>query len=704
MLKARDRMACVALAVVGSLMSGAIQGRAQTAIEPSFPPAVISAVSEIAPGFLDTLRSGGNGRALIAALRASRRPEVVPVLLWMIDRGSFDREAAANAFAALYPINPFPLQGVARELLTTEDLAGKRAASRLLNLVVQPFRPADLAAESTLLDALLRGIRDSDSIVRDSSIRALGHLRRKEAVMPLAEVLESRGEDDAYRVLEALAKSGDPRAVPTLRDWAARPVRIGIRRTATRLLLETYRPSDPDAVVRELLWEQPDTVLERMALERGERSLPAVWSALLAGPPEQRRIASSLLAWIRSAESVPRVVQALGELPSEEVRRQLFFDLSVIALTEGKPVTSVSEREQLARLFLDDFFADLRVNDTINQGYRRRLGEVRDVRIRPGTVTAGFRQILSGPIARGIGFPAATLTAAASVAPSSEAFDESVRLRGWGVSFHTMRAAGDIARVAARVYPIGAAASVGLYQRRGGRWLPLHFEPQTEEGMLLRSNLYPSVLRNYGPDDPLTLTQLDTRMEEIARVTGTESLKWGQAQPLLVGRDFTSTAVAAASLGPRQVGLINRYLTSQNLRVRQAAEFEAASLTGNVNMPFLVETIRREQSEAIRGHAVQQLASAIERTIEREGRVPDASLLAELTRTAVDRTPAAGWAAPGKRPSEGDIVRIRLWRDLAVVEVAFGQGTVDGGSGYTMVWRKHGASWQFLTITRSWIS
>ncbi|NNN36913.1 NACHT domain-containing protein [Streptomyces sp. S3(2020)] len=164
---------------------------------------------------LDILISsrGGVDPDVVRALGRLRDPRAVQPLLEVLptaDEGA--RHAVVDALGrlrALHAVEPL------LDLLIDSD--GVPDLTVAMNL--------GLLGDGRAVDPLLDALTDADSYAYPAIVRALGHLRDRRAVDPLLTALadvvddpEPYDDDPRLEIVEALARIGDPRVAPALKD------------------------------------------------------------------------------------------------------------------------------------------------------------------------------------------------------------------------------------------------------------------------------------------------------------------------------------------------------------------------------------------------------------------------------------------------------------------------------------------------------
>ncbi len=243
-----------------------------------------------------------------------------------------------------------------------------------------------------------------------------------------------------------------------------------VREKAANAFITIAKPADPATEARRLLWEQPNTSIERDVLARGRDALPVAWKALASTSEVDRRAAAALLGWFTDSASIQPILSALAGTPGAQTRDQLLFDLNMILLTEGR-VAAGEERDALATMHL-----------------RWLYGEISSQRIDSDIRAAVLRQktLLVFPEAFGDSFATDLVSPVGSVQPSGaravraespQAFLDAVKGDACGVAFHRITVANDVARVATTLFlPQGRIANqvwISLYRREAGQWVPL---------------------------------------------------------------------------------------------------------------------------------------------------------------------------------------------------------------------------------------
>jgi hypothetical protein len=483
--------------------------------------------------------------------------------------------------------------------------------------------------------------------------------------------------------IQALAAIGTREAVLTLERLAQSGTSPVAREAAAGAYIRVTSPADPGAHVRRLLWEQPDTALEKRVLIEGKAALPAVWQALAGGSAEDRRAAAALLGWFRDVRSIEPIVTAFDNTPGALTREQLLFDLNMILLTEARSV-GPDDRNALAALHLQWLYDQL-INQPIDSDIRAIVLAQKAIHVLPDRITVPFSATLG--------------TTTAVLSPSLEAFLAAVRTTGCGVAFHAITAANGVARVATTLYlPKGRIANqvwISLYRRDGSRRTPLRVPSHPVLHRLQNEpSLMPTINRNYGPDHPLKILRLDLTMERIrVDLNARESLQ----------NENRDNPVRQADLDGSYVHLLERYKRSDSAAVRYTAEFESWRLTKQPNVELWIDALSQQSGTPIQGLAVQILADYVAPRFKTEGRLLAGTERAELAAVALKPEAADPRLMPSQLPKPENVVNARQWSHFGLVDLAFGSGP-RGQSGYSMLFERRGNRWVFLCMISSWIS
>lgn len=638
-------------------------------------------IRELIVGRLRLLGPGPAGQAAIA--RSLNDPNVSSTYRWQaagVDSGT--SQLTRPERLAQLPLD---------ELLTMSSAPDpdQRTAVAEFCRHLLTASPAKLAAadQERVLSAMIGRLRDPSPKVRSAALYTVMPLRPPRAVPALIDSLNDQNTPEYYirSAIESLAGLGDPRALPSLERLTHASQPQHIRQAAAHAYLSIAKPADVASEVRQLLWEPPDTTLEKDVLSRGRAALPRVWEALARGSTRDRRIAAALLGWYPDVKSVRPIMTALAQSPGAVTRDQLLFDLNMILLAQGVSVAH-EQRNALAGAHLRWLYGVI-ARGAIDANVRSVIMGQQAVTVFPDRVVAPFKiELSSGKVV-------------ASDAASPQAFQQSVSKGATGVAFHEITTVDPVARVATTLYvrlPNGGAITqlwIGLYRRDGEAWIPMQVPSHAlQYGMQNQSNLLPTINRNYGADEPLKSLLLDFAMERI-RVDLKESGLL-QNENRLPGR---STAMDRS-----YVPLLERYKRSDAPSVRYTAELESTKLTGQVNVQLWIDALA-QSGTPYQAMAQQVLAGYITRQITEEGQTLAGAQRDELLATLVTAEAVDPKLHPRQALLSRDVHLVRRTDRFAIIEVAFGAGT-GSGSGYTMLFGRRGERWVFLCVARSWIT
>jgi HEAT repeat protein len=290
---------------------------ASTLTAASFPPATVTAISLIDPDFLNTLaaRDDAAMRTLIETIRRVKDPATVPVLVWLLANG--DAQSYGERVASFLAEPPFngrlDVAGLVTQLSAADADHRQLFAQLFLALWRSLTPPLSLADRERVIGALTELVRDSNDTVRRTAIAALGTARAETAVAQLTAALEGANAGrDALGIIDTLGRIGSRDALPALEAVArttGRPQRV--REAAAKAFVDIAKPPDREAELRRLLWEAPDTDLEKDVLVRGVRALPRAQRALTSGDEHERRAAAALLGWFPERSSIAPILSAL---------------------------------------------------------------------------------------------------------------------------------------------------------------------------------------------------------------------------------------------------------------------------------------------------------------------------------------------------------------------------------------------------------
>lgn len=669
----------------------------------SFPPATVAAFSGIASDFMNTLTTLEEPavRQLLAAIERSRDPDTTPVLVWLLTNGDMRAYGGLilNRLSEPLHVARIPLRDLTAPLSASDPDHRLAVTELFARLLRAPGTRLTFSDRDLMIAGLVQRLNDPSSDVRTMAADALGRAGAITAVRALVASLDGRDVDGRYAgaAIQALASIGRQDALPTLERWARSAAPQHVRENAVRAYLALAKPSDPAGEIKRLLWEQPDTALERAVLAGGTTALPLAWRALATGTTDERRAAAALLGWFPDRSSIRPVLAALTQSPGALTREQLLFDLNMILLAGGSPPDG-EQRNALAAAHLRWLYDQL-ANQPIDSDIRKVLGQ-KSIAVFPDQVVAPFSVELSTvATAKGPGQPGGQLAATAIRAGSPQAFLESVAKEACGVAFHAITVAEGVARVATTLYlPRGRIANqvwISLYRSEGDQWVPLGAPPHPVlHRMLNEPNLLPTINRNYGADEPLKILRLDLTMERIrVDLKASHYLRNENVlQPQQMG-----------DLDGSYVRLLDRYRRSDSLNVRYTAEFEAVKLTGRPDFQLWIDALAQQPGSPFQGMAQEVLAKYAVRQVDGEGKDLAGPERDQLVAAALSPEPVDRRLVPQPAPRTENLRQVRRAGRFGLVAVMFGSEP-RGESGYSMLFDRRGDRWIFLCTVKFWIS
>jgi hypothetical protein len=545
------------------------------------------------------------------------------------------------------------------------------------------------ADQDRIVTAMIGGLRDPSMSVRMAALSVLSRTRASGVLDAVIASVNERDLPESYLrlAIQTMTAFGSPDALPVLEALTRSSRPRHIREAATAAYIEIAKSADAAGEVRRLLWDAPDTALEKDVLAQPRAALPRVWNALTGGSAAERRVAAAILGSFPDARSVRPILTAIDQSPGAVTRDQLLFDLNMILLTEGRAATS-EQRNAIAATHLRWVYEQVAAG-AIDADSRARILRPQVISVYPDRVVSPFSMELSPQVA-------------ASVAPSAEAFRATIwKGDAAGVAFHEITVVDDVARVGATLYvslPNGGVTTpiwIGLYRREGNAWLPMKvpgFHVFRYDGMLNRPNLLPTINRNYGPDEPFKRLRLDLVMERVRMDLGERHLL--QHENLLPG--------SSHPIDRSYVPLLERYKRSDAPSVRYVAELETTMLTGAVNVELWIDTLVLSGTP-YQEMAQQMVGSYVMSQITANGRTVTGADRDELIATAINPEAADSRLLPRQALQPGDVRLVRRTERFASIEAVVGIAPL-GGSGYTMLFERRGQRWVFLCLAKIWIS
>jgi HEAT repeat protein len=286
---------------------------------------------EYAQHLLDIARTfaapGMPERGALAMAAAATLPERMRAILDVgLDHRPAGRRtlagvAAAAALLALPTAALHPWSDAARETRLAAQLSSPSPALR---------RDAAWALGALGLrgarDPLIRALRDPDPSARGVAAWALGKLGDRVAVPVLIRVLRDPDANVREMAVLALGDLGDQRAVAALVPLAADPEH-GVRSVTTVALRRIGGEGAADAL-GQLLRSDPNAHTRVMAAGalrevEGRHRVAVLQAALADVEPDVRATAAYALETLRSRESVPALLTALGREADPDVAEAL---------------------------------------------------------------------------------------------------------------------------------------------------------------------------------------------------------------------------------------------------------------------------------------------------------------------------------------------------------------------------------------------
>jgi HEAT repeat protein len=668
----------------------------------AFPTSTIAHLSRVIPHYMHAVATWDEGgvEEIFRQIEHDNAPDATPFLVWFLRYGDVTTYGSVVDRLSQPPHrNRLPIAALAHGLAQSHP-HNRLAIVRLFAALVRA-REARLAARDRelVIAALLQRLRDPDIDVRTEAAQTLGATRVARAVGPLVSSLDRRDVTEEYVsiVIGSLASIGNRDALRFLDRWARSAPTLRTREDAAVAFIAIAKPSDPGRETRRLLWEQPDTELERRVLAGRRSALPLAWQALATGSDRDKRAAAALLGWFPDENSIRPILAALDNSPGALTRNQLLFDLNMILLAVGVPA-DVTQRNTLASLHLRWMY-DRLANEAVRPDIRSAVLAQNVIGVFPDRILPPFLVELSAQSARDntTGAPA-KFVASATLAESPQAFRDFVAKDGCGVAFHEITVAEGVARVATTLYlPRGAGSQIwiSLYRYHDGRWLPLWVPAHPVPQWTNRDpNLLPTVNRNYGADHPLKILRLDLTMERVrVDLNANRDLENENLDQLR-----TSTAIDQS-----YIPLLERYTRSGALSVKYTAEYQLARLTGQPNLQLWIDTLAQQPGTAFQAMAIQVVGGYATREINSEGGEPEGTERDELVASAMSPEPIDPQLLPGQLPRQENIGRVRRSSRFGLVDTMFGTGPL-GMNGYSMLFERRGDRWVFLCVVRSWIS
>jgi hypothetical protein len=595
------------------------------------------------------------------------------------------------------PVVPLPVAHLVTALATARAAENRRMIVRWFFELFRRPSPFSPGERDIVVEALIERLADPDREVRRWAADALGGSRARRAARHLIAALEEDPDEPARppsSVVRALVAIGSRDALPALEQRARRSsISFEAREEAARAYIAIGKLRDPKRELRRLLWEQPSTSAEVEVMARGSAALPFAWKALHSGSPEERRASSALLGWFPDRGSVAPILRALANSPGALTRRQLLFDLNMIALVEGTPVAG-EQADVLAAEHLRWMYEDLAQQPASD--FRAHVLSQKTIFVFPDRVSPSFSVSLAAE-AGNQSASATRATAAVIRSPTAHAFREAVGRDAYGVAFHAITEAEGVARVATTLYRPKQGTHryiwISVYERKGANWVRLDTPPHVLGRTFNEPSLRPAFDRNYGDNHPLKRLRLDFAMEQV-RVDF-------DARDMLKLRYLDDSEYAAPDAS--YVPLLATYRISDSPSVRYAAEFEIGKLTERPNPDFWIDVLTREEDTRF-----AQTAQEVLREVSRHQFPPRGAEAAGQERTRLIAAALHPMALkvhllPQLLPRAENIVTEHRSIRLGLVRARFGTAPL-GSSGYSMLFEERDGRWVFLTVVEGWIS
>ncbi len=242
---------------------------------------------------------------LLGSLKDSRA--VHPLIALLRDEDRSVREAAIGALREIGA----PAVVALGTCLTEPDLSVQESASAVLAAI----------ADERVLDPLITALRSGDWIVRMHIAKALGRVKRAEAVEPLIPLLQDKVKAVREEAAATLAAIGDPAIAPLLEalrhdDWL-------VRLHAVESLGKTRSPRAVEPLLSVLFNDQDSAVREDAVRALGEIGDPQAVDCLFTAmrEPSLRTLAVEALGRIGDPRAVPALVDVvIGSSPPETTR------------------------------------------------------------------------------------------------------------------------------------------------------------------------------------------------------------------------------------------------------------------------------------------------------------------------------------------------------------------------------------------------
>jgi len=201
-------------------------------------------------------------------------------------------------------------------------------------MLVQQGRAAEERAGGAMaVEVFIQNLASRDEQVAGGAARSLREIGVAATPALLKELSQSPSDTVTARIVQALGKVRDPRAMPALLRLLANPSPVVNSQVTQALLL--YAPESIPGLIYQVLQGEDDLVArgaEQILAAIGEASVEPVIEALIPVVPGRTHLLVHVLARLRDAQSLPILIalletEAPASQPLEEVDQQLVLAL-----------------------------------------------------------------------------------------------------------------------------------------------------------------------------------------------------------------------------------------------------------------------------------------------------------------------------------------------------------------------------------------
>jgi HEAT repeat protein len=215
---------------------------------------------------------------------------------------------------------------LAIEIQKEESLQDQFLAETLLALGKQQ--------EAKAIPELLKGLEQRDSRIYSFSISALGYVEATEAVDPLCSIIKSREGRYKEQAIQTLARIGDSRSVPFLRQvvkdvQTEREYRPDAPSSLASYAIQALAKLGDLQVIQMILtaWEDE---LEGAVLTLGTNAIPQLIDALAnSNSPKIRLLSAEALGFLGAKDAMGSLITALQD-KDEDVRNMSAWSLNEV--------------------------------------------------------------------------------------------------------------------------------------------------------------------------------------------------------------------------------------------------------------------------------------------------------------------------------------------------------------------------------------